>query len=702
VNEAQQRSQPFLLANRYRVIRRLGSGRSSDVYAAHDKKMGRTCAIKLLRSDLKSDDHVQRKRLELEAHALAKLEHDAIVSVFDVEVDEHKAWIVMELVDGISLDQAGVLDPNSAANVMVRIADALDTAHQDGILHRDIKPANILQASDGSVKLADFGTAMLAEVGPGLTLAGTPIGTPSFMPPEQAEGLIGQFTPASDIYSMGATLYVLLTGRPPFPVGNDHSVEATLREVIHAKVIPPSQLNADIPPALEAICLKCLERRPQDRLQSAHELQQVLEQFLKGTPVRFSRRTSLKKLATIGVLASGTLGAGISWWQQQNGNPPHPDPKSTAKLPNHSKPVTPSRRLSQPEATTAARTPLPDGPPELVGTLAGHTEPLMSLAFSPDGRTIVSSAEDMTVRFWDVESQVELRQCHPDDSIRIIDTAFSVDGTQLVTGRSLGAAPKVRLVNVKSGGVILEFSGHENWEMVLSVDISSDSKWVAAISAVHGSGKQPRKANVVTRVWNRATGNMAFEVECGLENSMVGLRFLPDNKHLLISTLNDEFGTRLFEIPSQTEVRSYTNSANHIRDIAISSDGSFFCTFASSRLSFFRTHERHVFRSLRSSWCSDFLLTPDDRHLIVAGSRELRVWNIDSKKIVHEQSSETVRFEKIALSPDGRFLVSGGGGSWDSEKRRVIGDGDYAVYLWRLPKDVWPDETELTASHSSS
>lgn len=175
---------------------------------------------------------------------------------------------------------------------------------------------------------------------------------------------------------------------------------------------------------------------------------------------------------------------------------------------------------------------------------------------------------------------------------------------------------------------------------------------------------------------------------------MIALKFLPDSRQLLISTLSSEFGTRLFDIPSQTEVRKYSNSANQVRDIAMASDGSFFCLHANAHLFFFRTQDEYVFRSFRSSGCSDFLLTPDDRHLIVAGSRELRIWDIDSKTIVHEQSSETVRYEKIALSPDGHFLVSGGGGSWNSEKRRVIGDGDYAIYLWRLPKEVWPDESE--------
>jgi len=689
VVKTQQRTLPFLLADRYRVTQRLGAGRSSEVYAAHDKRMGRSCAIKLLRMDLAIDDGSQRKRLEREAHALANLKHSAIVSVFDVEADGDEAWIVLELVDGTSLDQVGVLTPDDAASVMVQIASALDTAHHQGILHRDIKPANILRSSDGTVKLADFGIAMLAAAGPGLTLAGTPIGTPSYMPPEQAEGLIGRFSPASDIYAMGATLYALLTGRPPFPVGDDHSVEATLKEVINARIVSPSVLNTDIPEALEEICLKCLARHPKNRFQSADELRQVLQQFIDGEPVQLSRRTSLKHLATAGVVG---LAAGAIWWQKNKNVHVQSGLKPTTRSVGNQDPAARRNEAILPvDGIAAARTPLSDGPPGLVGTLEGHTEPLMSLTFSPDGKTIVSSAEDMTVRFWDIESQRELRQCHSDDSIRIIDAAFSREGKMLVTGRSLGPAPKVRLIDAASATVIREFNGHDNWEMVLSVGISPDSRWVGAISAAHSTQKHGKPPKVVAKVWDRKNGRLVFETQCGDELSMVALKFLPDNRHLLISTLGRGYGTRLFEIPGQTEVRSYSNSANQLRTIATSSDGNFFCIYTSYRLSFFRTQDTHVFRSFSSDRCSDFLLTPDDRHLIVAGSRELQIWNIQTKSIVHEQQSETVRFDKIALSPDGRFLASGGGGTWNSEKRRVVGDGDYAVHLWRLPEAVWPE-----------
>jgi serine/threonine-protein kinase len=268
----------------YEVQEMLGRGGMGVVYKAWHLRLNRPVALKMLLAGAYALPE-ELERFLREAETVAGLRHANIVQVHEAGEVDGRPYYTMEFVEGGSLAQkmAGTpQQPREAAALVALVADAVHAAHQRGIVHRDLKPGNILLSADGTPKLTDFGLARRMEGTAGLTLSGVPIGTPSYMASEQALGQAHIVGPATDTYALGAILYEMLTGRPPFRAA---TAAETLQQVIAQDPVPPSRLNTVVPRDLETICLKCLEKDPRRRYASAAALAEDLQRFLRDEPI---------------------------------------------------------------------------------------------------------------------------------------------------------------------------------------------------------------------------------------------------------------------------------------------------------------------------------------------------------------------------------------------------------------------------------
>ena len=277
-----------LVGGRYEVGQVLGYGGMAEVHAGRDVRLGREVAIKLLRSDLARDPSFQG-RFRREAQSAASLNHPSIVAVYDTGEDTSDGsvapYIVMEYVEGRTLRQVleaeGRLLPQRALEITAQICAALDQAHRAGIVHRDVKPGNVMLTPTGDVKVMDFGIAR-AVTGAGATMTQTAsvIGTAHYLSPEQARG--EHVDARSDVYSTGCLLYELLTGAPPF--SGDTAVSVAYQHV-REEPVPPSRVEPEVSPAVDAIVLKAMAKNPANRYQSAGDLRADLDRALAGRPV---------------------------------------------------------------------------------------------------------------------------------------------------------------------------------------------------------------------------------------------------------------------------------------------------------------------------------------------------------------------------------------------------------------------------------
>jgi serine/threonine-protein kinase len=301
------------------ILERLGEGGMGVVYRARQSALDRVVALKMIKAEARTDPR-QMARFRTEVQAVARLSHPNFVQIYEIGQREGRPYFLMEYVGGGSLERklsSGPLPVRQAAQLVETLARAMQVAHDHGIVHRDLKPGNILLTHDGQPKITDFGLAkMVSSQDAGVSRSGGIIGTPAYMAPEQTEG--GGADPASDIYALGATLYEMLTGRPPF---RGATVYGTLLQVMHQQPVPPGRLRTKLPRDLETICLKCLEKSSQRRYASCADLADDLHAYLSGEPIqartvpaweralREFRRKPAKALLTglVAITAAGLL-----------------------------------------------------------------------------------------------------------------------------------------------------------------------------------------------------------------------------------------------------------------------------------------------------------------------------------------------------------------------------------------------------------
>jgi len=312
----------------YELLERIAQGGMGVVWKARQSSLKRDVALKMIRAGaLAGPDEVER--FLREAEAAANLQHPNIVAIHEVGEFGGQHYFSMDYVAGRDLGaivKDGPLSPQCAARYVKIIAEAIHFAHQRGTLHRDLKPQNVLIDASDQPRITDFGLAKIMKDDSQLTQSGVVMGSPSYMPPEQAAGRPGDIGPASDVYALGAMLYELLTGRPPFRAA---TAMATLRQVMEVEPAAPRKLKADVPPDLETICLKCLEKSPSARYATARVLAEELDRFLKGEPIQARPASAIRKvvswtrrhpgaLAALAALVMVTLAFGVFYLLEEN------------------------------------------------------------------------------------------------------------------------------------------------------------------------------------------------------------------------------------------------------------------------------------------------------------------------------------------------------------------------------------------------
>jgi WD40 repeat protein/tRNA A-37 threonylcarbamoyl transferase component Bud32 len=669
----------------YLLIERIAGGGMGVVYKARQKKLGRIVALKMiLAGHLASEEEV--RRFSLEAEAAAQLDHPGIVPIFEVGEHEGRHYFSMGYVEGGSLadrvKEEGPLPAPEAADLVRQVAEAVAYAHQQGVIHRDLKPGNVLLDKGRHAKVTDFGLAKRVQGTSHLTVYGQVLGTPSYMPPEQAAGKIEQVGPAADIYSTGAILYCLLTGRPPFQSAQPVD---TLRQVLEQEPASPRQLNGAVGRDLDTICLKCLQKDPSKRYGSATDLAEDLRRFLTGEPIqarpvgraerfaRWCRRNPLVAALAAGVILSLLFGMGFVLYFAAQARTEAALAKKNEQQAVAEKALS-ERRLYDAEINLAYQAwrdsritvaqdllqhhvPSDATDPDYrdfewyylqrlcqlldLHTLKGHSGAVWNVAYSADGRRLASCGSDGTVRIWNaVTWDVLLTLRGHAAPVPIV--AFSPTGLTVASGDDQGF---IKIWDTATGKLITSWKAHE--KPIRDLAFSPDGRQIASASY-----------DKTVRLWQATTGTSLCTLS-GHSEAVLCVAYARDGRSL--ASGGGDSCVRLWDLGSGKEKRTLRHTSNVV-SVAYSADGRQLASATRDSIRVWNAMSGEPTRSF-GGHSGDFrriVFSPDSRNLASCSEDQtVRVWNLES-------GLETLTLRHaasvwgLAFRPDGCFLASAG------------------------------------------
>ncbi|MBX3733298.1 MAG: serine/threonine protein kinase [Verrucomicrobiae bacterium] len=630
----------------YELLEEIARGGMGVVYRARQVSLDRIVAVKVVLAG-RFAGREQTLRFRAEAEAAARLQHPNIVAIHETGEQEGQPYFSMDYVPGgnlAALVREKPLPAKAAARLVRTLAEAVHYAHEQGILHRDLKPSNILLDDAGQPRITDFGLARRVEKDSFLTVTGQVLGSPNFMPPEQAGAKLKSGR-HSDVYALGGILFHLLTGRPPFLA---ETVPETLQQVLQHEPVSPRLLNPSVPEDLATLCLKCLEKEPGRRYATATELAKELARFLQGEPVQARpvgravrvwrwgrRRPALASLAVLLGLAVVLGVSGILWqWQRAERE----------------------RRVAQASEQTAlertyaaemlqAQRAVDEGNLRLAESLLDKHHP-------GPGKPDLRGWEWRYL--WQQTRSEELRllQQFPEAAYGV---TLSPDGHQLAVAveRRDGG---VWVCNLHSGELTRVTDGNATG----SVQFSPDGTRLA-FGATEGQ--------VVVLNWPARKELARFPVAQSVRSGF-GLAFSPDGK--LLATGDEEGRVRLWELESRRELWNRSGPPWGVTSLAFTPDGHTLASgFQASDIQVREVASGRLLKHLtnHTGAVQSLAFSPDGRTL-VSGSwdRSMNVWELPSGRLLTHLTAHTAWVGAVVFSRDGSLLASG--------------SADYSIKLW--------------------